>query len=215
MHLFAASVRSGCSGHKALKNIRNIIGSMLEEVSRLTHMVDGLLTISRADAGRLVLEQSVFSVMELADEVASVLTVLAEEKNQTIALSGDRSLLVSADRMLLQRALGNVVENAIKYSPLEAEITIAISGETRESKAFVSVETEDQGPVIPSALQDRVFDRFFRIDESRSRDAGGTGLGLAIAKWGVQANGGSIRVRPSKRGGNVFTILVPRFHPEN
>jgi heavy metal sensor kinase len=213
-----ASLRSvgevGLQRSKSPEEYRNIIGSMLEEVSRLTHMVDGLLTISRADAGQVTLERSVFSVVGLAEEVVSLLTLLAEEKNQKIEVYGDRSVLVNADRTVLQRALGNIVENAIKYSPTSAAISIAISDEAHESNGFVSLEIEDQGPVIPSALQDRVFDRFFRIDESRSREAGGTGLGLAIAKWGVQANGGNVSVEPGRRGGNVFKILVPRFHPE-
>ena len=213
-----ASIRSvgevGLQRSQSPEEYRNIIGSMLEEVSRLTHMIDGLLTISRADAGQLSMDQSVFSVMELAIEVVSVLAVLAEEKNQQITVDGDRSILANADRMLLQRALGNVVENAIKYSHAGAAITVAISHETSEFADYVSIEIEDQGPVISAEFHDRIFHRFFRIDESRSREAGGTGLGLAIAKWGVQASGGSISVKSGKRGGNVFRLLIPRFPSE-
>ena len=96
---------------------REMIGSMLEEVDRLTQLVESLLTISRADAGNIQLQKSALDVVDLARESAAMLDVLAEEKGQTIALSGDQTVTVWADRLILRQALINLIHNAVKYSP--------------------------------------------------------------------------------------------------
>jgi heavy metal sensor kinase len=183
---------------------RDTIGSMLEEVTRLTEMVDGLLSISRADAGQVSLHKTIFSPLDLAREVVGLLGLLAEEKGQRIEIEGDASLQVSADRMVLQRGLANIVENAIKYSPPSTSISIQISG-----SETVNIAVEDRGETIPEDLRQKVFERFFRIEASRSREAGGSGLGLAIAKWAVEANDGSIALQPGHDGGNRFVIRLP------
>jgi heavy metal sensor kinase len=182
---------------------RDTIGSMLEEVTRLTEMVDGLLSISRADAGQVSLHKTIFSPLDLAREVVGLLGLLAEEKGQRIEIEGDASLQVSADRMVLQRGLANIVENAIKYSPPSTSISIQISG-----SETVNIAVEDRGETIPEDLRQKVFERFFRIEASRSREAGGSGLGLAIAKWAVEANDGSIALQPGHDGGNRFVIRL-------
>ena len=117
-----ASIRSvGEVGLQRLhtpEEYRDTIGSMLEEVTRLTEMVDGLLSISRADAGQIALHRTNFKPLDLAREVVALLGLLAEEKGQHILLAGEPDLLVHADRMLLQRGLANIFENAIKHSPV-------------------------------------------------------------------------------------------------
>jgi heavy metal sensor kinase len=183
---------------------RDTIGSMLEEVTRLTEMVDGLLSISRADAGQVALHRTTFSPLDLAREVVGLLGLLAEEKGQHIKIEGNTNLLVSADRMVLQRGLANIVENAIKYSPPSTMIYVRVS-----RSETVDIAVEDSGETIPEDLRQKVFERFFRIDASRSRDAGGSGLGLAIAKWAVEANGGSITLQAGHDRGNRFVIRLP------
>jgi signal transduction histidine kinase len=101
--------------------------------------------------------------------------------------------------------LTNIVDNAIKYSPRGA--TVEIGARIAGNEAVVSVA--DEGPGIPAQHRDRIFDRFFRVDEGRSRDRGGTGLGLAIAKWAVEVNGGRIAVDHRAEGGSVFRIVLP------
>jgi signal transduction histidine kinase len=113
---------------------------------------------------------------------------------------------VSADRLVLREAITNVVDNAIKYSPVGASIAVSI----RDDGDCAVVEVADQGAGIAAEHRERIFDRFFRVDSARSRDAGGTGLGLAIAKWAVEINGGSIRVDAGATGGSVFRIFLPR-----
>jgi signal transduction histidine kinase len=142
--------------------------------------------------------------LDLAREVVGLLGLLAEEKGQHIQIEGDASLRVSADRMVLQRGLANIVENAIKYSPPSTSISIQVSG-----SETVNVAVEDRGETIPEDLRQKVFERFFRIEASRSREAGGSGLGLAIAKWAVEANDGSITLQAGHDGGNRFVIRLP------
>jgi heavy metal sensor kinase len=204
-----ASIRSvGEVGLQRLhtpEEYRDTIGSMLEEVTRLTEMVDGLLSISRADAGQIALHRATFPALDLAREVVGLLGLLAEEKGQRIQLDGDGALLVNADRMVLQRGLANIFENAIKHSPAATLISVGVSrvGE------WVEISVEDRGELIAEELRLKVFERFFRVDASRSREAGGSGLGLAIAKWAVEANDGSIWVEAGTDGGNLFVIRVP------
>jgi signal transduction histidine kinase len=107
-----------------------------------------------------------------------------------------------------ERKLANVIDNAIKYSPVGASIVVSI----RDDVAHAMIEVADQGSGIAPEDRERIFDRFFRVDSARSRDAGGTGLGLAIAKWAVEINGGSIRAEAGASCGSVFVISLPRGH---
>ncbi len=188
---------------------RDTIGSMLEEVTRLTEMVDGLLSISRADAGQVVLHRTTFSVLGLAREVVALLGLLAEEKGQQIQIEGDANLSVNADRVVLHRGLANIVENAIKYGPSASRISILVA----RTGNYVGISVEDRGETIQEDLREKIFERFFRIDASRSRQAGGSGLGLAIAKWAIEVNGGSVSLQPGQHGGNVFLVRIPATSP--
>jgi heavy metal sensor kinase len=208
-----ASIRSvGEVGLQRLhtpEEYRDTIGSMLEEVTRLTEMVDGLLSISRADAGQIAMHRATFPALDLAREVVGLLGLLAEEKGQRIEVAGDGTLLVNADRMVLQRGLANIFENAIKHSPAATLISVAVRGVGE----WVDISVEDRGELIAEDFRQKVFERFFRVDASRSRDGGGSGLGLAIAKWAVEANDGSIRLEAGRDGGNLFVIRVPLALP--
>jgi heavy metal sensor kinase len=185
---------------------RDAIGSMLEEVGRLTALVDSLLTISRADAGRIQLHRSVFAVIGLAREAAALVDVLVEEKGQRIAIEGDEGVRVTADRMFLRQALVNIIHNAVKYSPRGGSIWVRVHEDPAGS---VQVEVADTGPGIAPEHFAKIFDRFYRVDESRSRDAGGAGLGLSIAQWAVRAHGGDIRLVPTPGAGCTFQIRLP------
>ena len=103
----------------------------------------------------------------------------------------------------------NLVDNAIKYSPVGGRITIRVA----ESPAAAVVEVSDTGPGIPEELQSRIFDRFYRLDKSRSRDNGGTGLGLSIAKWAVEVNGGQLTLEKTNGVGSTFRITLPQTKP--
>jgi heavy metal sensor kinase len=185
---------------------KEAIGSMLEEIDRLTTLVDTLLRLSHGDAGSVRLSREPLDLGQLARDVAASLGVLAEERGQRISIEGAEGLSVRADRLVLREAITNVIDNAIKYSTTGASIAVSILADGNQAV----VEVTDQGPGVAAEHRERIFDRFFRVDTARSRDAGGTGLGLAIAKWAVEINGGSIRVDAGATGGSVFRISLPR-----
>jgi len=199
----------GLRGRREEAAYREIIGSMLEEADRLALLVDRLLTLSRADAGRGKLSNDTVDLAVLAEEVAEQLDVLADEKHQSLNLEIKANPTWTGDRLVLRQALLNLVDNAIKYSPEGADITVRL--DQRFDDAIL--EVTDTGPGIPEELQSRIFDRFYRVDESRSRDNGGTGLGLSIAKWAVEANGGHLTMESRHGHGCTFRITLPHIQP--
>jgi heavy metal sensor kinase len=181
---------------------RDIIGSMLEEVNRLTSLIDSLLTISRADSANIPLRSAKVPLMALAREAAGLFEVLMEEKSLRLTVDGSAEE-VEGDGLILRQALVNVIHNAVKYSPVGGAIAVRVR---RVSESRVAVEVEDNGPGIPEEDRARIFDRFYRVDKARWRESGGAGLGLAIAKWAVEANGGTIGLDCGVGGGCRFWI---------
>jgi heavy metal sensor kinase len=189
---------------------KEAMGSMLEEVDRLTRLVDTLLQLSRGDAGTVRLSRDIIDLGDLARDVASSLSLLAEERRQRLDVESAANVRVLADRLVLRDAVTNLVDNAIKYSPEASTISIHVDGGLDQATMTVA----NEGAGIPPEHRDRIFDRFYRIDEGRARDMGGTGLGLAIAKWAVEANGGQIVLEPTSEG-SVFRISLPRVSAPN
>ncbi|MDX2267377.1 MAG: ATP-binding protein [Bryobacter sp.] len=189
---------------------REVIASMLEEAGRLSRLVESLLTMARADAGQIQLKRSSLVVLPFVRDTGSVLDVLFEEKHQALSIDGNEELCVNADPVVLRQVLINLLDNAIKFSPDGGRIQIRVrSAGTSE----IAIEVEDCGPGIAVEHRSRVFDRFYRVDEGRSRDAGGTGLGLAIARWGAEAHGGRLEVAETSDAGSVFRLVLPVLAP--
>jgi len=189
------------------KYYRDIIGSMLEETNRLTLLVDSLLTMSRADAGHLQRNLTLVDLLELAKESAAIVEVLAEEKGQSLKVEGDSSVIVTADRTILRQALVNLIDNAVKYSPINGSILVRVAND--QESAVIAVH--DSGPGIPLEHRSRIFERFYRVDKARTRAEGGTGLGLSIAQWAVATHGGTIEVQSEPGLGSIFVIRLPRL----
>lgn len=188
------------------EDYRDTIGSMLEEVNRLTALVDNLLTVSRADAGRIKLNPTAFSAMDLAREATGLFEVLTEEKSQQITVEGNESLRITGDRVFLRQAIVNVIHNAVKYSPSGGDIAVRVHD---HPGGGIRLEVADSGPGIAPEHADKIFDRFYRVDESRSRDGGGAGLGLSIAQWAVRLHGGDIYLQTRQGQGSLFQICLP------
>jgi heavy metal sensor kinase len=196
----------GLRGRRDEPAYREIIGSMLEEVDRLALLVDRLLMLSRADTGEAKLSVDIVDLPALAQEIAEQLGVLAEEKDQSIQLQCDSVPCWNGDRVVLRQALLNLVDNAIKYTPKGGTIKIRVA----QAADAAVIDVTDTGPGIPTELQSRIFDRFYRVDKARSRENGGTGLGLAIAKWAVEVNGGRLTFEPENGTGSCFRITLPQ-----
>lgn len=186
---------------------REAVGSMLEEVDRLTRLVDGLLVLARGDAGTAQLRREPLDLFRLTREVVDLLHVLAEEKDQKLIVEGRHNLVVPADRTTLRHALLNLIENAIKYTPNQGTVRVQVGLDELRLRPFVAVT--DSGPGIAREHFERVFDRFFRIAEDRSSsstEGGGSGLGLAIARWAARANDADIELESTPGSGSCFTL---------
>jgi len=184
---------------------REAIGSMLEDVDRLTGLVDDLLVLARGDSSRSPAVPGRIDLSSLAAGIADEQRILSEDKDQTMTFTRGAPAFVTADGSTLRLALSNIIHNAIRYAPAGGRIEIR-AGRDGES-AFVDVL--DDGPGIPPGEREKAFDRFYRLDKSRSRADGGTGLGLAIAKWAVEANGGTISFRDGDLPGACCRITLP------
>ncbi|PYR08338.1 MAG: hypothetical protein DMF99_19455 [Acidobacteria bacterium] len=188
---------------------RSTIGSMLEEADRLSYLVDRLLTLSRAEAGLTKPSVDIVDLRMLAEEVASHLGVLAEEKHQSLTIEPSGNARGIGDRVVLRQALINLVDNAIKYTPEGGQIRIRIS----ESPDGPTVDVIDTGPGVAAEAATRIFNRFDRGPEAscdaRGDARAGSGLGLAIAKWAVEVSGGHLTLEPATGGGSTFRIALP------
>jgi len=185
---------------------RDTIGSMLEEVNRLSGIVESLLTLSRADAGQIRMQVSVFPLKALVREAAALLEVLIEDKRLTFTLAGDEAVGAQADRLYIRQAVVNILHNAVKFTPPGGSISAHV--ECR-SGSRVELSVSDSGPGISAEHSAKVFERFYRIDEARTSDDMGAGLGLCVAKWAVEANDGEIGMANLSGAGARFWIVLP------
>jgi heavy metal sensor kinase len=195
----------GLGAPRTSEEYQEVVGSMLEEVDRLASLVDTLLRLSHADTGSLALAPAAVDLHEVAREMVASLGILADDRHQRIAVVGTAPVMATVDRVVLREALINVLDNAIKYGPPRSSIEVRIAAV--DGRAIMTIR--DEGPGIPPEHRERIFDRFFRVDDARSRAAGGSGLGLAIAKWAVEVNGGYIRVDDTVGLGTTIRIDLP------
>jgi heavy metal sensor kinase len=191
---------------KKPEEYRDVIGSMLEEVDRLTRLVESLLALSRADAGHTHLHRTNISLLDVAREASAMVEVLAEEKKQRLEIDGDGTVFVSADRVILGHAIVNLLDNAIKYSSENTRILVRVG---RGAAGNALLDVIDEGPGIAYEHQPYVFDRFYRVDKARTREWGGVGLGLAITQWAVGAHDGEITIDSKEGKGSTFHVSLP------
>lgn len=192
---------------RSAPDYREVIRDGLEEVDRIGALAEGLLTLARADAG--VLEPNLRGVdaRELAARVVDRHAALAAERGVALALADGPALELDADPLLLERALSNLVHNAVKLAPTGGRVEVRIVAAPDADAA--RIEVEDSGPGVPPDVRPRLFERFNRGDAPRRRD-GGAGLGLAITRSIARAHHGDVAYRPSPSGGSIFTLDLPR-----
>lgn len=185
---------------------REALCSMLEEIDRLTVLIDRLLTLTRADAGVAPPRLEPVDLAKVARDVAATLEPIAEECGIELTCVGDHEIIALADRDGTRQAVLNLVDNALRYTPRGGRVTIRCA--TRGSQSTLAVA--DTGVGIAPEHHARVFERFFRADPSRTsaNDGRGVGLGLAIAKAGVEACGGRIELGSELGRGATFTIVL-------
>jgi len=181
------------------------LGSMLEEVLRLNGIVEGLLALSRLDAGEAQSEWVRFDLADLATTTADQMSLLAEDKNIAVSCEASPGVMVEGDRARLKQVIVNLLDNAIKYTPNGGRVRLQI---TRQD-GYAVLDVVDDGVGIPTEALPHVFKRFFRVDDSRSREQGGAGLGLSIVKSICAAHGAEVEVSSVLGQGSRFRIRQP------
>ncbi len=193
------------------QNRERFLGIILEHSRRLARLTDDLLKLSSMDADRLELEIRRVSVNELIESCLETTQHRAAEKEIQVELDQTGDLPdIAGDRRRLAEILQNLLDNATQYTLPGGRITL--NAETRDADVVFTVS--DTGIGIPKSDQSRIFERFYRVDAARSREAGGTGLGLAIAKHLVEVHGGRIWVDSEIGQGSQFHFSIPIFDPE-
>jgi len=182
-----------------------LLGSVLEECSRLARLTDQLLALSREDAGVARQVREPVDLSALVGAVAETMRPLAEARGLTLHVKGPGGVAVSGDGARLRQVFYNLLDNAIKYTPPGG--TIEVQVEPGPRAAVVAVR--DSGIGIPEADLPHVFERFYRVDKARSRAEGGTGLGLSIARSIVVAHSGSINLTSAPGRGTTCTVALP------
>lgn len=184
---------------------RKLVRSLLEEAALLERLVSDLQELALADAGMLRMHPEERDVAELAQQAVAAHRTQAEAAEVSLRLSSSGPAVALVDPARIRQALGNLVANAVKYTPSGGSVSVSV----RDSTGGVELTVADTGPGIAAEHLPHLFDRFYRADPSRSRSTGGSGLGLAITKHLVEAHDGWVGVTSTPGRGSVFTIRLP------
>jgi two-component system heavy metal sensor histidine kinase CusS len=191
---------------RTVDEYREVLGSCLEEAVRLSDLIGDLLFLARAESPLAHLHRESVNVGELLSAIREYYEAPAADRGVSLStVVPDEPVIAQLDRTLLQRAVGNLVSNALAHTPSGKSVVLGTSVEP----AAVRIEVSDAGLGIPPEALSRVFDRFFRVDESRSQASGGTGLGLAIVQSIMLLHGGNVEIASKVGQGTQVTLRVP------
>jgi two-component system OmpR family sensor kinase len=205
--ILRGEVEVGLKKKRGLKEYEQILASNLEEINRMSRIVEDLLTLSRADMGELTMEREEIELSALAREVWRDLRLLAKKKRIQLKFMDNGFTRVEGDPLFLRQLILNLTENGLKYTRPGGEVAVRVKGD--RDQGVVRLLVTDTGVGIPQKDLKRIFDRFYRVDKARSRETGGTGLGLSICQWIAQAHEGRIAVESQVGKGSTFTVTLP------
>jgi len=208
----AVSLLAEALGHAADEptQVRRFADRLTTEAGRLARLTQEIIELSRLQAQDALRQPELLSIDDIVGAGIDQNRVAAEADHIVIAVGKKSRARVQGDERLLVMAVHNLVANAVHYSAAGSRVGVGV----RVTDGVVEITVTDQGVGIPEADLDRIFERFFRVDQSRARNTGGTGLGLSIVKHVVQIHGGDIRVWSQPGSGSTFTIRLPEAtHP--
>ena len=189
------------------------LGAIKEQTVLLTHLVNDLRDISLAESGQLKLDRFSTNMSELVHKKLTQFEVNAQQKKIRLVFEPQTEIQpVSIDARRIEQALGNLLSNAIRHSPEGGQVTVSLktfTASTKTERNSLILSVSDNGEGIPAEHLPHVFERFYRVESSRSRSEGGTGLGLAIVKQMVEAHGGQVWVESVSGKGSTFYISIP------
>lgn len=187
------------------EQVAHFAASMSTESQRLAELVQDIIQLSRVQSAEVAGHTTTVNLVEVIAEAADRNRVSARKKQIEIDVIAPESISVFGDEELLKTAVKNLIENAILYSEGETLVSVKL----RKSKGIAEISVKDSGPGISEEDQERIFERFYRVDPSRSRQTGGTGLGLSIVKHIAQKHLGEITIKSKLGKGSIFTLRLP------
>lgn len=188
--------------------LKQVIVDIHDEVKKMTKLVSDLLVVARSDNQALKLKLTKVDLAAALDQTLRLMQPLAEKKNLTLRREGLNTLTAKLDEQKIKQLMLILVDNAVKYTPRGGTITVRL---TEPSTGKLVFSVADTGIGIAPEDQQRIFDRFYRVDKARSREMGGNGLGLAIAQEIVQLHDGAIKVESQPGAGTTFTVILKRL----
>lgn len=206
---FAEILKNGGTDEKTTKDFA---GTIYEESQRMISLVNDIIKLSKLDEKSISLEKEPIELLGLSKEIAKILSASAKAKNIKLDVHGDSGKIMGVQPVIYEM-IYNLIDNAIKYNVQNGTVEVTVKEENPEkghtfgNKTVISVR--DTGIGIPKNEQDRVFERFYRIDKSRSKELGGTGLGLSIVKHAVKFHDAAINLSSKEGEGSTFTITFP------
>lgn len=184
---------------------KEFMGDIAEEIERENKIINDLLSLVKMDKAAGELNISVVNINELLEMILKRLRPIAEKQNIELVLESFRPVSAEVDEVKLSLALNNLVENAIKYNKKDGWVHVSLNADHK----YFFVRVEDSGVGIPEEYLEHIYERFFRVDKSHSREIGGTGLGLAITRNAVLKHRGAIKAHSKEGEGTVFTVRIP------
>ncbi len=195
---------------RTVDEYRDVLGSCLEEAVRLSELISDLLFLARAESPLTQLRREPVDVAELLDGVREYYEGSAQDGGISLTTAVDsQPVIAELDRNLVQRAVGNLVSNAVAHTPVGGSIVLGTALATAAEGSTVRIEVSDTGEGIPADALPKVFDRFYRVDTSRSKASGGTGLGLAIVQSIMVLHGGNVEIASQVGQGTRVTLRLP------
>ena len=194
--------------------VRDYSGRMRKEARRLGVLVQEIIELTRLQEGDALAEPEAVDIDEVVTEAVDRVRVEADGRQIALVAGGTKGLRVRGDAALITTAVRNLLDNAVRYSEPRTRVSVGVSLDA-EDPDIVRIAVVDQGIGIPKEEQERVFERFYRVDKARSRATGGTGLGLSIVKHVAADHGGTVELWSALGRGSTFTLVLPRLRPQD
>ena len=184
---------------------REFLVDITDEIERMTKIINDLLSMVKTEKNTANMVISNINVNDLLEKLLKRLRPIAATRNIEVIYESYRPVMADIDEVKMSIALNNLIENAVKYNYDDGWVRVTLNADHK----FFYVKIEDSGVGIPDEFQDKVFERFYRVDKARSRETGGTGLGLALTRNVVLLHRGSIKLYSKEKEGTTFTVRIP------
>lgn len=203
--IMKAGIEVALSRERDIQGYQQVIANTLEDLGRLSKIIESLFMLARADAGQNEIHIERMNLCPLITDVAEQLKLVAEPKNIFVSIEKTENAFIQGDELLIRMLLLNLADNAMKYTPVNGKIKTFIG----KDNGCVRIVVEDNGIGISPEDIPHIFDRFYRANKTGTTNDAGSGLGLSICQWIVKAHHGTISVESELQKGSVFTVILP------